>query len=114
MCIRDSYNKATIFTQTSLHEGFCLTALEAMAAGATVITTDSDGNRDYCVDNKNCLMIEQNNPIDMKEKIEKALSDKKLRDRLRKEGYDTAQKYGWPKITDKLEKFYSEVAKQKK
>jgi glycosyltransferase involved in cell wall biosynthesis len=111
--INELYNKATIFTQTSLHEGFCLTALEAMAAGATVITTDSDGNRDYCVDNKNCLMIEQNNPIDMKEKIEKALSDKKLRDRLRKEGYVTAKKYGWPKITDKLEKFYNEVAKQK-
>jgi len=108
--INELYNKATVFTQTSRHEGFCLTALEAMAAGAIVVTTNSDGNLDYSVNNKNCLMIEQDNPVDMKEKLERVLSDKELRDRLRREGYKTAKQYGWPKITDKLEDFYKKVS----
>ena len=64
--INELYNKATVFTQTSRHEGFCLTALEAMAAGTIVVTTNSDGNIDYSINNKNCLMIEQDNPADMK------------------------------------------------
>ena len=64
----------------------------------------------YSINNKNCLMIEQDNPADMKEKLEKVLSDKELRDRLRKEGYKTAKQYGWPKITDKLEDFYKKVS----
>ena len=42
-------NYATAFVQTSRHEGFCLTILEAMAAGTPVITTNADGNMDFCV-----------------------------------------------------------------
>src|SRR5205085_762288 len=46
----------TAFVQTSRHEGFCLPVLEAMSAGAPVVCTDADGNRDFCVDGENCLM----------------------------------------------------------
>ena len=49
-------NEATVFLQTSRHEGFCLPILEAMAAGAAVVCTDADGNRDFCRDGENCLM----------------------------------------------------------
>ena len=45
-----------MFVQTSRHEGFCLPVLEAMAAGAPVVCTDADGNRDFCRDGENCLM----------------------------------------------------------
>ncbi|MGH2944074.1 MAG: glycosyltransferase, partial [Solirubrobacteraceae bacterium] len=51
-------NEATVFVQTSTHEGFCLPLLEAMAAGAAVVCTDSHGNRDFCRDGVNCLMPE--------------------------------------------------------
>jgi glycosyltransferase involved in cell wall biosynthesis len=42
------YNQATTLAQASLHEGFCLPALEAMAAGCPLICTDMHGNRDFC------------------------------------------------------------------
>ena len=39
-------------------EGFYLPALEAMAAGCTVITLDCVGNRSFCRDKHNCLVAE--------------------------------------------------------
>ena len=52
------FNQATVFVQTSTHEGFCLPPLEAMATGGAVVCTDAHGNRDFCVDGENCLMPE--------------------------------------------------------
>lgn len=37
-------------------EGFYLPALEAMALGAIVICPDCIGNRDFCIDQKNCFV----------------------------------------------------------
>ena len=48
--------QATVFVQTSTHEGFCLPPLESMATGGAVVCTDAHGNRDFCVDGENCLM----------------------------------------------------------
>ena len=48
--------QASVFVQTSTHEGFALPPLEAMATGAAVVCTDAHGNRDFCVDEVNCLM----------------------------------------------------------
>ena len=45
-----------MFVQTSVHEGFCLPALEAMAAGCAVVCTDAHGNVDFCHHEQNCLM----------------------------------------------------------
>ena len=56
--VNELLNQATVFVQTSMHEGFCLPPLEAMAAGAPVVCTDANGNRDFCVDGQNCLMVE--------------------------------------------------------
>ena len=108
--INDLFNEATVFVQTSVHEGFCLPPLEAMAAGAPVIMTDSNGNRDYMKDGVNCLEVRQNDPNDLKEKLEKLFSDKKLQEKLRKNGLKTAAEYDWPVIIDKLEKYFSSLA----
>ena len=51
-------NQATVFVQTSVHEGFCLPPLEAMAAGAPVVCTDAHGNRDFCRHEENCLLVD--------------------------------------------------------
>ena len=50
------FNEAAVFVQTSVHEGFCLPPLEAMATGCAVVCTDAHGNRDFCRDGENCLM----------------------------------------------------------
>ena len=56
--VNELLNQATVFLQTSTHEGFCLPVLESMATGGAVVCTDAHGNRDYCVDGVNCLMPE--------------------------------------------------------
>ena len=56
--VNELFNQATVFVQTSTHEGFALPPLEAMATGGAVVCTDAHGNRDFCVDGENCLMPE--------------------------------------------------------
>lgn len=103
------YNKATVFVQTSRHEGFCLPILEAMAAGCPVICTDAHGNRDFCFDGRNCLMVEQDDPEGLKTALDRLLTDRKLQDKLSKEGLKTVKEYRWEAIVDKAEKFFEGV-----
>ncbi len=46
--VGELFNEASVFVQTSIHEGFCLPPLESMATGGAVVCTDAHGNRDFC------------------------------------------------------------------
>jgi len=98
-------NQSEVFISTSIHEGFCLPLLEAMACGTPVITTRAVGNEVFCIDNVNCLIIE--NSIELKEAIIRILTDKNLAKRLSDNGIETANNYQWDKVIDKLEKLYA-------
>jgi len=54
------YNDHKVFLSTSISEGFSLTNAEAMACGACVVTTDSGGNTDFCVDRETAYLIDIN------------------------------------------------------
>ncbi|HMH69913.1 MAG TPA: glycosyltransferase family 4 protein, partial [Candidatus Saccharimonadales bacterium] len=110
--VNNLYNQATVFVQTSRHEGFCLPILEAMAAGAPVICTDAHGNRDFSIDGKTCLMVEQDNKKELTAALNKLFTDKKLRDKLSKNALKEVQKYTWPVVTDQLVEFYADIEKQ--
>ena len=103
-------NQATIFVQTSIHEGFSLPILEAMAAGCPVITTDSHGNRDFCFDGVNCIIVEQDNDEQLALSIQKLLKDKPLRDELSRQGLITANKFQWAGILDRYSTFFRELS----
>ena len=63
--------KTDIFVDASLMEGFGLMALEAMAAGAVPVMSQSFGVDEYAEDNKNCFIIKEvNNAEKYVEKIE--------------------------------------------
>lgn len=108
--INDLYNRATVFVQTSRHEGFCLPILEAMAAGCPVITTDSHGNRDFCYDGVNCIVVEQDDTEGLAAAIRKVLGDPALQQKLRVAGLKTAQDYTWQVVAKKLEARYLALA----
>lgn len=107
--VNELFNEATVFVQTSTHEGFCLPPLEAMATGGAVVCTDAHGNRDFCVDGENCLMPE---PVAgaVSAAITKLLADPDLRARLGEAGRRTAQNYAWERRIDELERFLRAVA----
>lgn len=106
------YNRATVFVQTSLHEGFSLPLLEAMAAGCPVVTTDSHGNRDFCVDGENCVIVPQNDPRALAGALRELLADPERQERLRAGGLRTAQRHTWTVILDRVAGFYAQLASE--
>ena len=107
--VNELLNRATALVQTSRHEGFCLPLLEAMAAGVPVVCTDAHGNRDFCRDGENCLMVDDD-PAAVRAALERVLSDPSLRERLAEGGRRTAADYAWPPLLDRIEGFYEAVA----
>jgi GT2 family glycosyltransferase/glycosyltransferase involved in cell wall biosynthesis len=107
--VNELFCQATVFVQTSTHEGFALPPLEAMATGAAVVCTDAHGNRDFCVDGVNCLMPEPTVGA-VSASLERLLDDPDLRRRLGLAGLQTAQEYAWERRIDALEAFFERVA----
>jgi glycosyltransferase involved in cell wall biosynthesis len=83
-----------------------------MATGAPVICTDAHGNRDFCFDGKNCLIVEQDNVEDLKSALAKLFNNPSLRARLGKAAQKTANEYTWDRVIKKVAAFYERVAKQ--
>jgi GT2 family glycosyltransferase/glycosyltransferase involved in cell wall biosynthesis len=108
--VNELFNEATVFIQTSTHEGFALPPLEAMATGCAVVCTDAHGNRDFCVDGENCLMPEPN-PDAVGAALARLLGDPGLRERLGRAGIETAKPYAWELRIDALEHFLEDVAR---
>ena len=107
--VNELYNRATVFVQTSRHEGYCLPLLEAMAAGVPTVCTDAHGNRDFCRDGENCLMTDDD-PASVSAALERLFADRALRAELSKEGMRTAAAYAWERRVDELERFFESVA----
>jgi GT2 family glycosyltransferase/glycosyltransferase involved in cell wall biosynthesis len=107
--VNELFCQATVFIQTSTHEGFALPPLEAMATGAAVVCTDAHGNRDFCVDGVNCLMPEAS-PSAVSMALARLLADPELRARLGRAGIETADEYAWEQRIDALEGFFERVA----
>jgi GT2 family glycosyltransferase len=108
--VNELLNTATVFVQTSRHEGFCLPALEAMATGVPVVCTDADGNRDFCRNGENCMMPEAT-PRAVSRAIARLLHDPELRGKLADAGRRTALEYDWSRRLDDLERFFESVAR---
>ena len=102
--LRKLYHWADIFLATPLaEEGFYLPGLEAMAAGAIVISPDAGGNRAYCDFGENCLPVEFEDASSYVDVLQ-ALKTYRLEeiDRLRHGGYETV---GLHTLTHEQERF---------
>jgi glycosyltransferase involved in cell wall biosynthesis len=107
--VNELFNQATAFVQTSRHEGFCLPLLEAMAIGTPVVCTDAHGNRDFCVDRVNCLMVDDD-PKAVAAALDELFASPDLRETLVAAGRETAATYSWERRIDVLEQLYLELA----
>jgi GT2 family glycosyltransferase/glycosyltransferase involved in cell wall biosynthesis len=110
--VNELFCQATVFVQTSIHEGFALPPLEAMATGAAVVCTDAHGNRDFCADGVNCLMPDPD-VRSVAGALTRLLADPELRTRLGRAGIETAGDYAWERRIDALEDFYARVARSR-
>lgn len=100
--IRELYSQAGVFLMPSNHEGFGLTALEAMACGCPVVTTDCNGNREFCHNDTNCLKSDAGDSIGLGARCAAIMKDSVLASRLSYHGLETARAYDWKHAIDRL------------
>lgn len=100
------YQECDILLKTSILESFSYPPLEMMATGGLNVVVPNGGNVEFLKDKENCLMYEQGNIDDAIEKIKLIVSDKKLRDKLIKNGLVTAKSREWKKIEKEILNLY--------
>lgn len=100
--LADILRRSHLFISTSLWEGFGLPALEAMACGCAVITSDNGGCREYAVPEHNCLVYPPQDHQLLAEQIARLAGQPRLRERLAKNGLATARRFSWENSARKL------------
>ena len=100
------YNKTGLFLTTSIHEGFSLTPLEAMACGAVVICAEAGGNMVYVRNRENYLLVPPNDAQAVVDACQEIVSDLDLASRLQEGGFETVKEWPWEPVIDSLEQIY--------
>lgn len=96
------YAACDLFVFASRGEGFGLPALEAMAVGCPVVTTDSGGVRQFATPDENCLMTPPADPAALARAIEALVRDPARRQALRAAGLRTAAGYSQAAVLDRF------------
>ncbi len=89
------YEGATAFVLPSLYEGFGLPILEAMRYGCPVLTSSISSLPEAGGDA--AVYFDPQDPNDIAEKINAVLKSEKLRDEMRKKGYEQVKRFSWKK-----------------
>jgi glycosyltransferase involved in cell wall biosynthesis len=84
----------------SSHEPFGLVGLEAMAAGGVAVTGCS--GEDYAVPGHNALVLETDDPREFIGLFSDLLRSPERVRALRRAGVDTARRYAWSRVIDRI------------
>ncbi|MCS7232061.1 MAG: glycosyltransferase family 1 protein [Elusimicrobiota bacterium] len=87
------YTTAKCFVFPTLHEGFGLPPLEAMACGCPVVVSNRGSLPEVCGDA--AVYVDPYNPQDIANGILKVLTDENLRQQLIKKGFEQVKKFTW-------------------
>ena len=97
------YNRCQVFVQASKVEGFGFTAVEAMACGCALVTSDNGGSRDYAVHGETALVSDPTDVGAMAGHIEQLLLDDALRRRVATAGTKLVAGFDWDRSGELLE-----------
>jgi glycosyltransferase involved in cell wall biosynthesis len=101
------YRLARVFVFPSLYEGFGFPPLEAMAAGAPVITSNVSSLPEVVGDA--ALLIDPLDPVAIADAMRRVLMDSDLREALRQRGYQRAKEFSWERSVRRVREIYDEV-----
>jgi len=104
------YKNAVCFVLPSLYEGFGLPIIEAMQHNCPVITSNVSSLPE--VGGDACLYMNPEDSADIADKIEKLISNEKLRKELIEKGKKQVAKFSWEKTAKETLAVLEEVAKK--
>lgn len=112
--IFEMLQKSDVYIDCSLTEGFGLTGLEAMAAGAIPIVSNSKGVEEYVVNGENGFIVDKCNDSDIYiEKLDELMSSEKLVMKLKKNINKTAKEFDYDNMIDCYIKYLNSDDKYK-
>ena len=94
------YQGASLFAFPSLHEGFGIPLIEAMAAGVPVVSSSASVMPEVVGDA--ALLFEPRDVHGMSRAMERVLTDENLRCELIAKGYENVKRFSWEKSAEKL------------
>lgn len=89
------YRNAVCLLFPTFYEGFGLPALEAMAYGCPVVTSDIPVMREVCGDA--ALYCNPNEPVDIADKVRMLAQSSEMREQFRRRGLSRAAQFSWEK-----------------
>lgn len=105
--LRALYSMASAFLFPSLYEGFGLPALEAMACGAPVITSNFGAPAE--VAGPGALLVNPASPADIGHALRRLMRDHDFNQALRARGIDHARTFSWRRCAAQTLAIYREI-----
>src|SRR3989338_3256483 len=103
--------QAYTFVLNTGYEGLSHTILEAMTAGAPVITTNVGGNPELIQDGYNGLLIEYNNKAQLKEAILKLYRSEELRNKFIENSKKVLEKFSFANMINQTINLFNQLTK---
>ena len=104
--ILDEMVESSIFVLPSLAEGYPNVLIEAMSVGLAVVSTDCPSGPDEIIyNNKNGLLVENNNAFEMTAALQRLVDDAQLRQQLGEQGLKIKEKLKMDVIAQAWEQF---------
>jgi len=100
---------ATVFAYPSIYEGFGLPPLEAMSAGAPVVTTRTGGITEVAGDA--ALLVEPGDTDALADALDRVLRDPALADDLQTRGRANIDRFSWDRTARELSALYHRIAR---
>lgn len=99
--LAEIYNASSIYLQPSRHEGFGMCAVESMACGCALVTTDNGGSAEYAHDGETAIVC-GGDPAEMADALTRLCDDDRLRSRIATNGAEYVQRFLWPASAARL------------
>lgn len=104
------FRKATVFMSPAVSgESFGIVLIEAMASGTPVIASDIPGYRCVIQDGENGLLAPPGNPEGIAREIVRVFKNEELKGSLVENGFKTANRYSWERVSEEVLKYYYEI-----